>query len=391
MKKINFTLLALLTATSLSSQISFAYIPHTETTPDKSKVKKSLTQVQEQIKKVEKTVYHTHHQERALVNQLANVEKEMGEQSEKLRELDKKVSVHQATLKHLQEQQAKLQQSHQKQIQALSALVSASYQHHQKERLQLLLEPKEWSTLARLNEYYRRFYHARADHISSLKNDLLQLQLLKEPLLREQQAGAALALKLKNEQLALQEKREQRQKLLASLSLERVTAEQELMQLQQQEEHLAQLFKSLHDKLSVTPTYIEPVQNFAKMKRRLSLPIEAPGVMLSLIPHAKKESSKKTYIEAVAGTPVNAIFPGKVVFAEWLRGVGLLIILDHGNGYMSLYGNNQKLYKTLGESVNQGEMIARVGQSGGHAKAGLYFEIRKDGEALDPTPWFQQA
>lgn len=391
MKKITLTGFAFVMALSLSSQISLAKIDTSKSSQDKTKVKSSLAQIQEQIKRVEKTVYHTHRQERSLINQLADVEKEMGEQSEKLRELEETILVHQRTLKHLQEQHAQLQLSHQKELLALGALVKASYQHQQKERLQLLLEPKEWSTLARLDEFYRRFYHARAHRISSLKNDLLQLQLLQEPLLREQQEGAALAVKLKAEQFALYQKRQHRQKLLASLSFERLTAEQELMQLQHQEEHLAQLFKTLQNTLSVTPTYLEPVQNFAKMKRKLPLPIQAPGVTLSLIPHAKKDSSKKTYIEAATGTPVNAIFPGKVVFAEWLRGVGLLIILDHGNGYMSLYGNNQKLYKTLGETVNQGEMIARVGQSGGHSKAGLYFEIRKDGEALDPTPWFQQA
>ncbi len=146
------------------------------------------------------------------------------------------------------------------------------------------------------------------------------------------------------------------------------------------------MVKSLHQKLATTPTYIEPAQDFAKAKHSLKLPISQSGAKLSTLPHLS--SAKKTYISAQTGTPVNAIFGGRVVFAEWLRGLGLLIIVDHGNGYMSLYGNNQKLYKGLGEWVNQGEMIATVGQSGGHAEPGLYFEIRKDGEALDPASWF---
>lgn len=391
MMKSKFGVYALSAVCFLLSQEGLGNIPNTGSVEDKAKVKTALTQVQNKIKKLEKTVYHNQHQERSLHAQLAAVEKEMGEQSEKLRELEQKIASHQSTLKHLQEQQASLQASQQKQLGALSLLVKNSFYQQQKERIQLLLEPQEWSTLARMNEYYRRFYHARANHLNELKNDLMQLQLLQEPLLREQQATNELAAKLQSQQLALEDKRAQRQALLSSLSLERLSAQEKLTALQHQEEHLAQLFKTLQDKLSVTPTYIEPVQDFSKMKRKLSLPVQVPGVTLALIPHAKKENSKKTYIEANAGTPVNAIFPGKVVFAEWLRGVGLLIILDHGNGYMSLYGNNQKLYKSLGESVNQGEMIARVGQSGGHAKAGLYFEIRKDGEALDPTPWFQRA
>lgn len=356
-----------------------------------TKIQSELGKIQNDIKKLESTIYHNQSQEQELLAQLAKVEMEMGEQSEMLIQIENKMLEHNVVLKALQQKQAGLQITHQAQLKALSELLSSTFRHQKKERLQLLLEPKEWSTLARLNEYYRRFYHARSQHVSELKNDLMQLQLMQEPILREQQAGRMLAEKLKNQQISLDQKRQQRQQLLASLSLERSSAEDRLTQLQQQEEHLTKLFKSLSNKLSVTPAYIEPVQNFSKMKRKLLLPIQEPHAVLSMIPNAKKDSSKKTYIEAEAGTPVNAIFPGKVVFADWLRGIGLLIILDHGNGYMSLYGNNQKLYKSLGDFVNQGEMIARVGQSGGHAKAGLYFEIRKDGEALDPTPWFQHA
>lgn len=358
---------------------------------DPAKNKTTLLQVQEKIKDLEKTLYDQKREEQNLIKTLAALEKEMGEHSEKLRTLEKKKQSHEGSLKDLEEKRTKLEQSHQKQLIALQSLMCSEFQHQRKEGLQLIFEQSEWANLARLNEYFRYFYNARTTQLNEVKQSLAQLQMLQEPLIKEKLAVETLSQQIKTKQLALEEKYSQRHQLLTSIKNQQSTANTKLSHFQKQEAHLNQIFKSLKETLPVTPEYIEPVQKFSVMKKKLSLPIQSPHAVLSLIPGAKKDSAKKTYIEANEGTPVNAIFPGKVVFAEWLRGIGLLIILDHGNGYMSLYGNNQTLYKSLGDSVNQGEMIARVGQSGGQAKAGLYFEIRKDGETLDPTHWFKTA
>jgi len=92
-------------------------------------------------------------------------------------------------------------------------------------------------------------------------------------------------------------------------------------------------------------------------------------------------------LEAAAGTPVRAVYHGRIAFADWLSGLGLLVIVDHGGGYMSLYGHNEALLKESGEWVGPGEPIAQVGDTGGQARAGLYFEIRLNGEPVDPNPW----
>lgn len=357
---------------------------------DASKNKAALLQVQEKIKSLEQTLYDQKREEQNLVTHLASLEKEMGQQSEKLRTFEKKKQTHEITLKDLEQKRIKLEQVHQKQLVALEALVRSEFQHQRKEGLQLLFEQSEWANVARLNEYFRYFYDARTTQLNEIKQSLTQLQTLQQALMKEQEAIESLSQQIKTKQAMLQEKYTQRHQVLTSLKTQRSDVNTKLSQFQKQETHLNQLFKSLKETLTVTPQYVEPMQKFSVMKKKLSLPIHSPQATLSLIPGAKKNNAKKTYIEASEGTPVNAIFPGKVVFAEWLRGIGLLIIVDHGNGYMSLYGNNQTLYKSLGDTVNQGEMIARVGQSGGQAKAGLYFEIRKDGETLDPTHWFKK-
>jgi septal ring factor EnvC (AmiA/AmiB activator) len=92
-------------------------------------------------------------------------------------------------------------------------------------------------------------------------------------------------------------------------------------------------------------------------------------------------------LEAAAGAPVRAIYHGRVAFADWLQGLGLLVIVDHGGGYMSLYGHNEALWKDSGDWVEPGETIAQVGDTGGRSRAGLYFEIRLNGEPVNPHPW----
>ena len=363
-------------------------------TENASQVKSSLSKVQKQIQKLEKTVYHSQHQEKVLMQHLSSIEKEIGEKSEQLREHESKMQKHRTALNRLQKEEQQYAQSHQKHQDALAKLLQTTYQHQDKEKLKMMLAPKEWSSLARVNHYYHYFYNARAHHINSLSSHLKQIQTIKDNIVLEQNEIQTVAHQIRQSQVGLEEKKEKRKEVLSAISKELTKANSKLSQLQQQEQHLAQLFKMLQKKLAQSPSYVEPTNEFAKMKHKLELPIQADNAKLSVLAQvskASKSASKKTYIDAAMGTPVHSIFGGRVVFSEWLRGIGLLLIVDHGNGYMSLYGNNQKLYKSLGDWVDKGEMIARVGQSGGHTEPGLYFEIRKNGEALDPTPWFKQA
>ncbi|MBS0286400.1 MAG: peptidoglycan DD-metalloendopeptidase family protein [Proteobacteria bacterium] len=365
-----------------------AFATQTNNADSPKEVKKALLQVQHKMQKLEKSVYQSKREEKSLVETLAKLEKEIGNSAENLKVLQQKLASHESTLKNLQQQEKELKESTQKHQAALAELMEATFIHYRKEKLQLLFEQQAWSTLSRQNQYYQYFYNARSAQINHLQNSLQKIQLLQNNINNETKEIQGLTQKLSKDQSSLLEAKEKRQSILDSLSKKLENEQEALSQLQKQEQHLSAIFKTLHDKLDTTPVHIEPHQDFAKAKHSLALPIQGQGIKLTTLPHINKPGAKKSYISAQNGTPVNAIFGGRVVFAEWLRGLGLLIIVDHGNGYMSLYGNNQKLYKGLGEWVNQGEMIATVGQSGGHAEPGLYFEIRKDGEAQDPSQWF---
>jgi septal ring factor EnvC (AmiA/AmiB activator) len=127
---------------------------------------------------------------------------------------------------------------------------------------------------------------------------------------------------------------------------------------------------------------------FATLKGRLRLPVR--GELANQFGASREETGvhwKGVFIRSNTGETVHAIADGRVVYADWLRGFGNLLILDHGEGYMSLYANNEGLLRQVGEKVRSGDAIASVGASGGHAESGLYFELRRDGKPFDPMKW----
>ena len=137
-----------------------------------------------------------------------------------------------------------------------------------------------------------------------------------------------------------------------------------------------------------TPDASLPADAFARLKGRLALP--ARGELVGRFGAPREASGttwKGVFIRAEAGAEVKAIAPGRIVFADWLRGFGNLAIVDHGDGYLSVYGNNEALYKAVGQAVNAGDPIASVGNSGGNTETGLYFELRHLGQPIDPLKW----
>ena len=150
-------------------------------------------------------------------------------------------------------------------------------------------------------------------------------------------------------------------------------------------ETLEELIEGL---LAVDPT--QNIESFLRAKN--SLPSPLIGKIHRKFGEKKEKDTLPTQgldILAPVGTPVHAVSPGQIVFSDWLRGFGLLIIIDHGNEYMSLYGNTEAIYKNQGDLVESGELIAEAGNSGGRKQPGIYFEIRHRGQPIDPEPWIQ--
>ncbi len=288
---------------------------------------------------------------------------------------------------------AVLQQNKQLSIQQLllSEQIEASYAIGRQEYLKLLLNQEDMSAISRVMIYYKYFNEARQKQIEivnellrSLEDDKYQIALISQTI-RDKQ------LQLQREKQVLDEQQQQRNKLVAQLKTDIHYKSKELANLQENKKNLTALLKKLTQTMqeaSAMPTNIPDKLAFKKQKGKLTWP--SKGKVKKLYGHWRSVGKVKwqgIIISAKEGTAVHAISRGRVAYSDWLRGYGLISIIDHGKGYMSLYGHNQTLLKEVGDWVDSNEVIATVGSSGGLKKSGLYFEVRHNSKAANPTKW----
>jgi septal ring factor EnvC (AmiA/AmiB activator) len=205
-----------------------------------------------------------------------------------------------------------------------------------------------------------------------------------------QQAGLeALRSREQKSALRLEQEQEQRKAVLVTLRAGLGKKSGELATLEHDEQRLQDLITSLQQVLTDIPPVAGVYKSLQSAKGNLSWPVAGRiHTAYGARPGKGKPKSRGVFVSAPDGTEVHAIYQGRVAFADWLRGFGLLLIIDHGNGYMSLYGHNRGLFMQPGDRVETGQTIAVVGNSGGGQRAGLYLELRKDGQPINPAPWF---
>jgi septal ring factor EnvC (AmiA/AmiB activator) len=238
--------------------------------------------------------------------------------------------------------------------------------------------------------YYRYFNQARSDHIRRFQQALETLDGLAREIAANAQALAHTAQTLERERQELESMRQARRETLAALNREIRANSQTLERLRGDERQLQALLESIRAVLAEIPTQGRDRRPFRSLKGRLPWPTAGKvdnRFGRSRLGVAGKLTWNGAFIRANTQPTVHAISQGRVVFADWMRGYGLLVIIDHGGGYMSLYGHNQSLYKVAGDWVEPGELIARVGDSGGQDAPGLYFEIRHRGKPVNPARW----
>jgi septal ring factor EnvC (AmiA/AmiB activator) len=270
----------------------------------------------------------------------------------------------------------------------LAAELRAAYLLGREGTLKLLLDQKDPLDSARLLTYYRYFSSAGADHIARTQDQVQQLDQLDAELAQQQTALAGLRHTQQAQLQQLAQAREQRQQVLVSLTSRTHTREQQLAQLKDQQADLARLLQRLN-RTSRPSAPSDLTSAFGRLRGTLAWPVA--GRIEARFGQARGAGLNwegiviATHLDA----PVRAVCAGRVVYADWLPGLGLLVIIDHGNGYLSLYGHNDRLFKAVGEPVAAGEEIAAAGDTGGRAQPQLYFEIRRAGKPVDPLPWFK--
>ena len=271
---------------------------------------------------------------------------------------------------------------------ALAGQLRAAYMIGHEEPLKLLLNQQDPLRSGRLFVYYSYFSRARAQQIAQIQQHVQRLFELDAEL--EQQQSELVSLKsAQQSQLGqLERARNDRQTVLASFNAAAQTREESLARLKTQQADLERLLKELDHSLKTVP----PPDNataFGRSRGQLNWPVAGRISAQFGARRASGISWEGVVIATERGAPVSAVASGRVVYADWLPGLGLLVIIDHGEGYMSLYGHNDRLLKAAGDPVATGEAVAAAGDTGGRASPELYFEIRRAGKPVDPTPWFR--
>ena len=268
----------------------------------------------------------------------------------------------------------------------LAAQVRAAYTSGSQERIKLLLNQQDPATTGRMMVYYQFLSDYRGDNIDRVKVIIDELAVLHEQASEEESRLTGLARARYAELVDLNTEQEKRQALLVALKSKIEQEGNEIERLAAEEKDLARLIAELTSILSDYP--IRSEEPFSKLKGQLTWPVA--GRLLHDFGQPRAGGRLKwngVVLAAPRGREVRAIYHGRIVFADWLAGMGLLVIVDHGEGFMTLYGYNETILKSTGEWVAPGDVIATVGDSGGQQQASLYFEIRQGTRPINPRRW----
>ena len=277
---------------------------------------------------------------------------------------------------------------------ALAAQLRAAYQLGRHDTLQLLLNQRDPARAERQFTYYGYIGKFRATQIDGIRTDSVKIEKLRASIAAEDDKLGKLEQSQKARLGDLEQARARRGKVLVSLEQASQGRTQMLARLQQQQQALEAVLRELKRAAERAP--VAPAGGgtgsgkgaFARLRGTLAWP--ATGKLVARFGELRAGSVRWTgvLVGAERGAAVRAVAAGRVAFADWLPGLGQLVIIDHGSGWLSLYGHNDELLKATGATVAAGETVATVGDSGGRAKPELYFEIRSDGKPIDPRPWF---
>jgi len=301
--------------------------------------------------------------------------------------------------KRLAQRRLKLERTLAGQQAALGRVLAAHYGYGAPDAVRVVLSGDNPADIARRLHYLTHVTRAANELIGSARQSIAELKQLRTEALGQAGQLGALEAERRSERRKLLAQRQQRERVLARLSDDIRTGRKRIRVLVADEARLARLVEEIGKVLSspsiggenrvekVAPSSA-PGGPFSNLKGKLRLPVR--GELSGRFGGPRSSGgagAKGVFISAAEGQPVRAIAPGQVVYADWMRGFGNLLIVDHGEAYMSIYANNEALLKQVGDLVAAGETIATVGASGGNEETGLYFELRHLGIAFDPLRW----
>ncbi len=357
------------------------------TESDAQKAESELQSVKSEIDRITKQVNEEQVERDRLTTELKSAEVSVGKARESLDSVRHERAERAARRAALAIEKRDAQASIAKGRAALAGQLRAAYLIGHEEPLKLLLNQKDPARAGRMFVYYSYFGRERAEEIHTIEENVTRLDELDTELTAQDAKLAVLEKQQRTELTAVEQARSRRTVVLANLDAESHTRAQNLERLRSQQAGLEKLLHELREAMARYP--VDTNSAFGQLRGKLAWPVA--GHLVARFGETRAGGVKwdGVLVATERGAPVKAVYQGRVIYADWLPGLGLLTIVDHGDGYMSLYGHNERLYKAVGEKVAAGDAIASAGDSGGSNRPELYFEIRKSGKPVDPRPWFK--
>ncbi len=349
---------------------------------------RQLEQVKSRIESLNQALRSTEGQRDQQSRALRETEQKIGSIARRIRVTDLSLQRQQRQLAELEAERADARLRLDSHRSSLERQIRAAYAMGRQEKVKILLNQEDPAVVSRVMVYYDYFNAARLSQMERIEESLHELIRIEHEIAQEERRLQQLQEKNNNERLQLETAKRGRMEIIAKLDRRLKDQGQELSELKDDESQLSSLISNIQQALSDLP--LDPAAHDPFRSRKGKLPWPANGQLVASF-GTRREVGKLTWdgvmISAPEGREVRAIHHGRVAFADWLRGFGLLLIIDHGDGYMSLYGHNQSLFKETGEWVEPGEVVAQVGNSGGRTQSGIYFGIRHNGEPQNPKLW----
>jgi len=345
------------------------------------KLQKSIAKIQQHLKGSKKQRSH-------VLTELKTLESEISKNAILLKKLDKNIHAVKSQKSTLEDDLKQLNKQLHKQQTALSEQIRSAYSIGHQQNLKMLLNQQDPAQAGRAQEYFNYFNRARTQQIETFHATIKRKKQTETELRKMLVTQKSLLLEQKDKKRKRQRQRLQRKNLLSELSKKIKNQENTLSSLESSRGRIENLLKSLGELLADIPT--NPSENRPFLAQKGKMPWPTKGKILSQFGKPKKQGGLKwngILIKADFGTPIHVISHGRVAFSDWLQGFGFITIVNHGDGYMSLYGNSESLFKQTGDWVSAGDVIATAGDSGGQPQSGVYFEIRSRGKPVNPARW----
>jgi septal ring factor EnvC (AmiA/AmiB activator) len=358
--------------------------------PTPAQKEAELRKVNARIENVRKSVNADIEKRDKLSAQLRDAELGVQSARRQLEELRAQRIATEARLEDLEREQAQREKELAAERGALAGELRTAYVNGREEQLKLLLNQQDPASFGRMLPYYGYFGRARAERIGSIRDKLEHLALLREKIAAEGQRLKELEDRQARQLASLKGAQDKRAKAVTAINSQIKSRGGEIKRLESQARSLEKLIADLRKALA-SPTVAKQAP-FEPLRGKLPWPVQQ-GKVLARFGQPRAGGSLRwqgMLIGTDRGARVRAPFAGRVAYADWLPGMGLMIVLDHGGGYLSLYGHNEEVFRKVGDPVAAGDVIGAVGDTGGHNQPALYFEVRRGREPVNPENWLQR-